>query len=129
MQFELQVINRHILLSYLKFIIMKLFRELKFKKIPDNLPTAIKRFDNDFEIEVCKLGPDSYTLRVYHYKENYDEPLSYSPLIIIGMIKPSYSSYEISRALCKIAILKKDYCTSLDESWYLNSTKRPAYCN
>ncbi|NNM95537.1 MAG: hypothetical protein HKL88_08770 [Bacteroidia bacterium] len=108
---------------------MKLFRELKFKKIPDNLPTAIKRFDNDFEIEVCKLGPDSYTLRVYHYKENCYEPLSYSPLVIIGMIKPSYSSYEISRAIYKITKLKRDYCNSLDESWYLNATRVPEYCN
>jgi hypothetical protein len=108
---------------------MKLFRDLKFKKIPNNLPTAVKRFDNDFEIEVCKLGADSFTLRVYHYKESYREPLSYSPLEIIGMIKPSYSSYEICRAIYKITKLRRDHEISGDESWYLNSTVEPVYCN
>lgn len=108
---------------------MKLFRDLKFKKIPNNLPTAVKRFDNDFEIEVCKLGADSFTLRVYHYKDDLREPVSYSPLVIIGMIKPSYSSYEISRAMHKITRLKRDHAASTEESWYLNSTNVPVYCN
>jgi hypothetical protein len=108
---------------------MKLFRDLKFKKIPNNLPTAIKRFDNAFEIEVCKLGADSFTLRVYHYKMEHREPISYSPLVIIGMIKPAYSAYEISWAIYKIMRLKSDHAASTEESWYLNSTKVPVYCN
>lgn len=107
---------------------MKQFRDLKFKKIPNSLPTAIKRFDNDFEIEVCKLGTDSFTLRVYHYKDDYREPLSYSPLQIIGMIKPYYSAYEICRAIYKITKLDKDEAPS-EESWYLNTTNIPVYCN
>jgi hypothetical protein len=108
---------------------MKLFRDLKFKKIPNSLPTAIKRFDNDFEIEVCKLGADAFTLRVFHYKEGFREPISYSPLVIIGMIKPAYSSYEISWAIYKIMRLKRDHEASTEESWYLNSVKVPVYCN
>lgn len=107
---------------------MKLFRDLKFKKIPNNLPTAIKRYENDFEIEVCKLGADSFTLRVYHYKENLREPLSYSPLQIIGMIKPYYSAYEIARAIYKISRLTNDEIPG-EESWYLNSKRVPVYCN
>lgn len=108
--------------------IMKLFRDLKFKKIPNNLPTAIKRFDNDFEIEVCKLGADSFTLRVYHYRKEHRDPLSYSPLQIIGMIKPCYSAYEICRAIYKIGKLTNEEVPS-EESWYLNSTRVAVYCN